>query len=166
MTQSLYHYTNDFLEVKAQLDAMYDPEDEVYKDTLEYYEDNIATKAENIIKYCEELLGLAELQKAEAKRLNEAAKAKENKANRLMEYLDNSMKAMGVKNLQAGLYKLTYHKGREVVEVDEDILPDDYWVEQPKKPMSKPELKKLIESGVEVKGVCIKKNPDSLQVKR
>lgn len=166
MTQTLYHYTNDFLEVKAKLDELYDPEDEVYIDTLEYYEDNIATKAENIIKYREELLGLAELQKAEAKRLAESAKAKENRAEALLEYLDSSLKAMELDSLQAGLYKLNYRKGREIVEVDEDSLPDEYWIEQPKKPMSKPELKKLIEGGLEVKGVCIKRNPDSLQIKR
>jgi len=164
MMKSLYQYTNDFLAVKAELDEL-DLDSETYADTLEQYEADIADKAENIIKYRNELLGLAELQKEEAKNLVEAAKAKEAKAASLVKYLDETMKAIEAKELQAGVYKLDYRKGSEVVEVDEDKLPKKYFIPQPSKPMSKPELKKLLKEGKEIEGVCLKRNPDSLQIK-
>lgn len=162
-TRSLYHYTEEFLAVRAALEAA-DVDETVFHDTLEAYEDTIASKMENVIKYRNELLGLAELQKAEAKKLNEAAKAKEAAAERLKDYMDQTMKAIGSKELQAGAYKLKYRKGSEVVIVDEEKLPDMYWVEQDPVPMSKPELKKLIQAGEEIDGVCLKRNPDTLQI--
>ena len=160
---SLYHYTHEFLEVKAQLDTL-DLDEETYRDTLESYEANIADKAENLVKYRNELLGLAQIQKEEAKKLNEAAKRKEEKAQRLVEYLDYVMQATGHVELQAGVYTLKYRKGSEIVEIDEGKLPEQYWVKQPPKPMSKPELKKLLQAGTEVEGVWITRNPDSLQI--
>lgn len=164
MTGSLYHYTHEFLAVKAQLDAL-DLDDAVYADTLEQFEANIAEKAENLIKYRNELLGLAELQKAEAKKFADAAKVKEAKAAAIVQYLDQTLKAIGSKELQAGAYKLNYRKGSEVVEVDEKKLPDMYKIPQPPKPIGKPELKKLLQEGKEIEGVCLKRNPDSLQIK-
>src|SRR6185312_10229504 len=116
-------------------------------------------------KYIQELNGLAELQKAEAKKLTEAAKAKEAKAESMKKYMDQTMKAIGAKEIQAGVYKLMYYKGKEVVAVDEKKLPSKYWVTQPKKPLGKPELKKLLDAGEEIEGVCLKRNPDSLQIK-
>lgn len=161
---SLYHYTEEFLAVKNELEQM-DIDEQTFLDTLEQYEGDIADKMENIVKYRNELLGLAELQKAEAKKLTEAAKAKEEKAASLMEYMDTTMKAIGSKKIQAGAYTVDYLKGREVVIVDEEILPDEYWVEQPKKAMGKPELKKLLADGKEITGVCLKRNPDTLRIK-
>lgn len=162
-TASLFSYTREFLEVKAQLDEL-QLDDEVYADTLEQYEANIVEKAENIIKFRNELLGLAELQKAEAKKLEDAAKAKEAKAEWLVKYLDDTMKAIEAKELQAGAYTLKYRKGVEVVEVDESLLPDEYKVPQPAKPLSKPELRKLLKEGKEIEGVWLRRNPDSLQI--
>lgn len=164
MGQSLYHYTKEFLEVKAELDNM-DLDDLAYAGTLESFEANIADKMENVIKYQKELLGLAAIQKAEAALLIEAAKKKEAKAEALRVYMDNSMKAMNAKTLQAGAFSLGYKKGSEIVEIDESKLPKKYWVPQPKKPMGKPELKKLINEGTKVRGVCITRKPDSLVVK-
>lgn len=162
--QSLYYYTKEFLEVKAELD-MLDLDDETYQDTLESYEGNIAEKMENIIKYQKELLGLAAIQKEAAKELTEASKAKEAKAESLVKYMDQTMKAIGSKSIQAGPYHLGYKKGSESTVVDEALLPKKYWVAQPKKPMSKPELKKLIQSGTKIKGVQLVRAEDSLVIK-
>lgn len=165
MGQSLYHYTKEFLDVKAVLDDM-DLEDETYLGTLESFEANIADKMENVIKYQKEILGLAAFQKEAAKELIEAAKKKEKKAEALTVYMDQAMKAMNAKTLQAGAYSLAYKKGSEITMVDEDKLPEKYWTPVVgRKAMSKPELKKLVQSGTEVEGVCIVRNPDSLVIK-
>jgi hypothetical protein len=164
MTQNLYHYTNEFLEVKAKMD-MLGVDDETYADTLEAYEANITDKMENLIKYQKELLALAAIQKEAAKELTEAAKVKEAKAKRLKEYMDQNMKVLKLKSIQAGPYSLGYKKGSEVTVVDESLLPKKYWVDQPSIPMGKPELKKLVQSGTEIEGVQIVRNPDSLVIK-
>lgn len=164
MGQSLYHYTAEFLEVKAGLEAL-DLNAEDFSDVLESYEDNIAAKMENVIKYQKELLALASVQVAEAKLLTEAAKAKEVKAEALRVYMDQTMKAIGSTSLQAGAYSLGYKKGSESTVVDESSLPKEYWVKQPDKPMGKPELKKLIKAGTKIEGVQLVRAPDSLVIK-
>lgn len=165
MGTSLYQYTNDFLEVKAALEnAGLDPND--FSDALESYEDDITSKMENIIKYHDELIAVSAIQQAESKRFEEASKANVKKAERLKDYMDQTMKAIGASEIQAGAYKLTYQKGREIVVVDEDKLPTEYWTTvSTKKAMTKPELKKLIDAGKEIEGVCLKRNPDTLQIK-
>lgn len=165
MSKSLYSYTTDFLDIRNALeDADYD--EELISDTLESYEDDIASKMENIIKYQNELLGLAELQKAEAKKFTEAATKKIKQAEQLMDYMDSTMKAIGASEIKAGAYSLTYKKGTTITEVDESKLPDEYFTSVTlRKPLGKPELKKLLDAGKEIEGVCLRKNPDKLQVK-
>ena len=72
----------------------------------------------------------------------------------------------GIKKIDAGLFKIGFLKGREVVEVDESKLPDNYWkVEEVRKPMSKTDVKVRLKSGVEIDGVKLTREPDTLQIK-
>ena len=165
MTQaSLYHYTKEFLEVKNALDNMEHNED-AYIDTLDSFKELIIDKAEDVIKYRNELLALAKAQKEEANRMLEASKKKEQKADTILGYLDNTMRAMEVTELKAGNFTLKYKKGSESTHVDEKLLPEAYWVPQKPKPMGKDELKKLVKAGKEIPGVSVVRSPDSLQVK-
>ena len=52
-----------------------------------------------------------------------------------------------------------------MVEVDESILPEEYFVPQPSKPIGKPELKKAIKSGKVIPGVKLVRKEDTLQIK-
>lgn len=161
---SLYNYTQEFLELKAQLEEL-DLDPKAFADTLESYEDNISDKAENIIKYSDELKAEAEMLKAQSKKFSEAATKKQKKADDLLAYLDENLKKMGIKELQAGMFKLSYRKPSKVTLVDEELLPKDYWIKQPDKPMSKPELKKLVDAGTKIVGVSIVDGSSNLQVK-
>lgn len=162
---SLYNYTNDFVEIKQLLESM-DLNADVMQDTLASYGELVEAKAENLIKFREELVALAKLQKEEAKRLIEAANVKERKADHLLDYLDESLKKMGLKEMQAGVFKVNYRAGSKVTLVDTEKLPKKYWIKQEPKPMGKPELKKLVESGTKIAGVSIVRGADSIQVKR
>lgn len=165
MTQpSLYHYTKEFLEMKGLLDGL-DHDEQLLIDTLEAHKELIIDKAEDVIKYQQELLALAEAQKIEANRMLEAAKKKIQKADTIFASLDTTMKAMDLRELKAGSFTLKYKKGSESTHVDEDLLPEVYWLAQPPKPMGKTELKKLLKEGFEIPGVKIVRGPDSLQVK-
>lgn len=140
--------------------------EDVKNDTLEWYKDNIIEHAEDLIKYRLELLALAEAQKAEAAKMVAASKAKEAQAEYIMSELDEAMKIIGEKEIQAGNYKLKYKKGSKVTEVDTAVLPKEYWTSKVvETPMTKPELKKLVEAGTEIAGVSIIQNPDKLEVK-
>lgn len=163
---TLYHLTNEFLEVVSQLEEM-ELDQETLSDTLEALQMPLEQKAENVIKYVRSLEALADAKKLEAKRLSEAASADLKKAENLLSYLDMNLKRANIKNLQAGVFELKYKKGSEVVEVDELVLKEhpQYWVAQAPKPMGKPELKKLIKDGVEIPGVQIIRKPDVLVVK-
>lgn len=163
---TLYEYSRQFQNLKAQLDDLNLDEGQV-TDVLDGSQElmDFEEKAENVIKYIKELEGLAEMQEAEAKRLQDAAKSKKNKAANLMDYLDFCMQQANLKEVKAGTFTLKYHKGSEVVEVDTDRLPQEFWIPQDAKPMGKTDLKKLLKEGAQIEGVSLVRKPDSLKVK-
>lgn len=165
MKESLYTLTNEFNEMLAQLEEMeIDPE--VLKDTLDSLQAPIEEKVENIIKYSRSLLALADAKKLEAKKLSDSASKDLKKAEMLNKYLEENLRKANIKTLQAGIFSLGWRKGSEVVEIDESKLPENYWkVEEVRKPMSKPDLKLRLKSGVEIPGVSLIRKEDTLVVK-
>lgn len=163
---SLYSLTTEFLQVANKLEEM-ELDQETIADTLESLQLPLEDKAENIIKYAKNIQAMAEARKNESKRLAELAKADEKRAERILSYLDDSMKMMGKKKLTAGVFQVSYRKGVEVVEVDTERLPEEYWIlpEVKPQPIGKPELKKIIKEGKEIDGVRLVRKADSLVVK-
>ena len=163
---SLYTLTNEFLQVAAQLEEMELDQDTI-TDTLESLQLPIEEKAENIIKFVKNIEAMAEARKSESKRLAELAATDLKRAERLLSYLDDSLRMLGKKKLTAGVFEVGYRKGVEVVEVDEERLPQEYWItpEPTPKPIGKPELKKLLKEGKEIPGVTLKRNSDKLVIK-
>jgi chromosome segregation ATPase len=161
---SLYQLSHEFLAIKAQLEEA-EIDEETLSDTLESLQMPIEEKAENVVKYMKELEALAEAKKAEAEILRKAAESDLKKAENLKKYLQDNLNKLGIKKLQAGLFSLSFRKGSEVVEVDENQLPEQYFVPQEPTPLGKSDLKKLIKEGNEIPGVQIVRKPDSLQVK-
>lgn len=165
MSVSLYELTNNFLETMNQLESM-ELDQETINDTLESLQMPLEEKAENVVKYIKSLEALADAKKLEAKRLSDSASADLKKAESLKTYLQSNLERANIKKLQAGVFALSFRKGSEVVEVDEMKLPKEYWLTQViEKPVGKPELKKLIKSGVEIPGVHIMRKPDTLTIK-
>jgi hypothetical protein len=166
---SLYDLSIEFLQVAQALEEM-DLDQETIEDTLESFQGSIEEKAENIIKYTKNLEAMAEARKAEAKRLNELVAKDTKKAERLLNYLDESLRMIGKKKLTAGIFEVGYRKGVEVVKVDESRLPlfverPDLYIPVEPKPIGKPELKKMLKEGAEIPGVTLERNPDKLVVK-
>lgn len=170
---SLYTLTNEFLNIKFQLEEM-ELDQETIANTLESLDLPIEQKAENIIKLSKNIEALAEMRKAEAKRLTELANADLKKAQMLLENLDTSLRVMGKTKLQAGIFQVSYRKGSEVVEVDENHIPDHIVIDgvrnelkipQPKKLISKTELKALIKKGAQIDGVSLVRKSDNMVIK-
>jgi FKBP-type peptidyl-prolyl cis-trans isomerase len=163
---NLYTLTNEFMEiVKYMEDLELDPE--VLQDTLDSMKAPIEEKVENMVKYMKSLEALADAKKLEAKRLSESASADLKKAEFFKNYMADNLNKAGIKKLQAGVFSLAFKTGSEITVVDESKLPEEYWAVQDPvlKPIGKPQLKKLLQSGIEIPGVSLVRNPDSLVVK-
>lgn len=163
---SLYNLTTEFLQISNQLEEM-ELDSEVIADTLDSLQEPIESKAENIIKYAKNIQAMADARKAEAKRLTELAAADLKRADRLLGYLNDTLVMLGKKKLTAGVFEVKFRRGLEVVEVDTERLPPEYWIlpEVKPQPIGKPELKKMIKEGKEIDGVRLVRRPDSLVVK-
>ncbi|HSX49285.1 MAG TPA: siphovirus Gp157 family protein, partial [Candidatus Saccharimonadales bacterium] len=108
----------------------------------------------------------------EAKRLSDSASADIKKVEWFKNYMADNLNKTGIKKLQAGVFALSFRKGAEVVEVDENKVPSYenmpyLYVKQEPKLISKTDLKKIIKSydGQEIPGVTLVRKPDSLVVK-
>ena len=166
---NLYTLTNEFNEMASQLEEMeLDPE--VFQDTLDSLQAPIEEKIENIVKYMKSLEALADAKKLEAKKLSDSASSDLKKAEFFKNYMADNLKKANINTIQAGVFQLKFKKGSEVVLVDETKTPSfaeapNLYLYQEPKLISKPDLKKLIQSGKEIQGVKIVRNPDALVVK-
>lgn len=142
---------------------------EAYEVTLESFKALVADGSEGLAKYVKELQAIATIQENEAKELAEMAKKTAKKAENAMAQIAQCLTVMGLEEVQAGPYKFKFKKGSTVTEVDEAELPEAYWTTKApppvRKPFTKPELKKLVDGGISIKGVRIVQNPPKLELK-
>jgi hypothetical protein len=175
MMGSLYEITQEFLEFQKQLEEM-DLEDELFKDTLDSAMFPIEVKTENIIKHIKTLEALADAKKLEAKRLSDSASSDLKKVEWFKNYLTDNLNKAGIKKLQAGVFNVGFRKGSEVVEVNEEEVPEAiarvggvFRLKEPQPPklISKTEIKKILKEHPEIKipGVSLVRKPDTLTVK-
>lgn len=134
------------------------------QDTLDALELELEEKVENIAKVVKNYEAMAAARKAEAKRLKEAAEKDEAKADRLKEYLRFYLQRLGKKKVETNIFTVRLQKGRESIVVDEEKLPDEYWVVE-RKPMGKTVLKELLKEKGEIPGVSVVQGEESLVIR-
>lgn len=159
MSFKLYELTDYLQQVQDLLE-----QGEDVQDTLEAIEMAFEEKVEGIVKVIRNFEARAEAKKNEAKRLREQAEVDLNHAQRLKEYLRYELQKVGKQKVQTDLFTVSIRKGRESIEVDENLLPADYWRIE-RKPFSKTELKKLIQEGKEIPGVQIVRGEDTISIR-
>lgn len=157
----LYEIANDLREV---LELAANTEDDNYKDTLEMVQFEFAEKAEGIALYIKELLAEAEAIKAEEKVLEGRRKAKENKAERLKQYLDDSMKRTKTPKLETSKVVLSYRKSSTVNIINQDLLPEGFTEVVETLKIDKKKIADAIKQGNEVPGAELVENRN-LQIK-
>jgi hypothetical protein len=85
--------------------------------------------------------------------------------------MTDNLKKAGINKLQAGVFSLGWRKGSEVVQIDESRVPayEDapHLYEVEPKLYGKATFKKLLKENpeIEIPGVSLVRNPDSLVVK-
>ena len=133
-TNTLYELSEDYLRL---LDLLEDPEsdEQALEVELDHISGLIAQKAEAIAGLVAHIEGLADARHAEAKRLDERARADERHAQRLRDYVLRHMLAIGSTRIETTRFSLHVRNNPLAVEVLEEMLvPEEFWRTPPPPP--------------------------------
>ena len=128
---------------------------------FEELELSLNDKLDNCQKWILENSAKVEALKKESKRLNDKAKAIENKTDRLKELMKLSLVASG-KTIKTDIFTFSLRKSKAVQVADENELPRNYV--RIEKKADKKAIKEALENGIEIPGCSISENV-SLSVK-
>lgn len=125
---SLYSITNELLTVIEGGMVVDDNSGEILfdADNLEELEGDYFDKLEACGLYCKNELAEIEAMRAEEKRLADRRRVKENKVNRLKEYMLQSMDATETKRLDTPKIYISKRKSQKVIIDDEKKIPAIY----------------------------------------
>lgn len=127
-------------------------DEELLKDTLESIDEDIELKADNYARVLVELDGQINTLKAEEKRLADKRKAIENNVKRMKQSLEESMRLTGKTKFKTDFFSFNIQKNPVSVKViDESLIDENYFVEQPKK-LDKQQLKEDLKMGANILG--------------
>ncbi len=128
---------------------------------FEELELSLNDKLDNCQKWILENSAKVEALKKESKRLNDKAKAIENKTDRLKELMKLSLVASG-KTIKTDIFTFSLRKSKAVQVADENELPRNYV--RIEKKADKKAIKEALENGIEIPGCSFAENV-SLSVK-
>jgi len=161
---NLYELSHQYQNALESLSDM-DLPDEVLKDTLEALGGELMDKYKNVALYKQNLMVVAQAKKDAAKSLNDQAKAIENKAMRLMDYLDENMKRNNITEITCPYFTVKYRKNPPSVIIDdESLLPESMVRTKTTTAPDKAAIKKAIQSGEHVAGARVVQN-ETLTIK-
>lgn len=106
-------------------------------------------KIEGVILWRKDLVAEMDAVKAEAKKLNERAKALENKSEQLKRWISFALNGEKFKTERCSV---SYRKSTSIVIDDVYALPADVYKEMSEEWISKSKIKDMLEAGEEVKG--------------
>jgi regulator of sigma D len=122
-------------------------------EAMDGLEVELADKADRIAHVVNGFRAMAAARKERAKRENAAAKALENKADRLTDYLSHCLTQVGVSELDTRDNTFKFKKLPAIAVIDnEDALMGDFLKEKTTITPDKAKIKKALQSGVDVIG--------------
>lgn len=165
----LYEIANDYLALMQAIDNDEIPE-EAISDTLEAITGEVEVKADNIACLLKNLDADIVAIKAEETRLAERRKAKEKSAERVKQYLADTLQRMSIDKVETARNKISFRKSESVEVFDENAFvkwalgnrDDLLTFTDPK--VNKTEVKKALKSGVEIEGAQLVSNMN-IQIK-
>jgi autotransporter translocation and assembly factor TamB len=134
------------------------------RDTLESLDGDLEDKADNIAYLIKSLKCEAEAIKGEAKTLQERAKAKEIKADKLTQYLFDTMKQLDKPKIETARNVLSIKKNPVSVVTLDGFYHDEYMNEVVEIRLDKAKLKEDLKAGVVVDGAWLEQK-ERLEVK-
>jgi len=154
MNLSLYSLTNEY---QVAMEFLTDPENEIdditIADTLESLEGTLQDKMLNVGRFIDSIESMAEKIKENESRQKRRRISLETKAERLRDYLINSMFNTGFKKVSAIDIELSMANlpGKVIID-DEEEIPDEYFREQHVRIVSKQDISSAIKSGKVIPG--------------
>jgi len=128
------------------------PQD-VIDDTLEGLTGEIEAKCESVAMWRENQLVIAEAKKQRAKKLNDEAKAIENAANKMIDYLDENMSKVGIESIECDYFTIRYQKNPPSVEIEDlNKIPISYIKSKTTESADKAAIKKALQNGAVIEG--------------
>lgn len=164
MKVSLYELTNDLEEIISLLEQEDLPREqfeEIYNHLMEL----IVNKSENTIKYIRNIESRIAVAKAEEDRLKTYRQAEEKKLKRLKEYMVLCLKQANINKLETGIGRISLRKVPVSVEIDENLIPNEYKEIQTVSKTDKNYIKKLLLEGEVIKGARLVEDKYTLTVK-
>lgn len=165
----LYEIANDYIALLNAIDEGEIPE-EAIADTLEAITGEINEKADNIACLLKDLDADIVAIKAEETRLAERRKAKEKSAERIKQYLADTLQRMSIDKVETARNKISFRKSESVEVLDEYSFIQ--WAQENREELltysapkvNKTEIKKALKSGDEIAGVRLVIN-QNIQIK-
>jgi len=159
----LYELTEMYQNISNLIEE--DADNETLEKALDEITDNIQMKAENMAKLIKSIEGNINALKDEEKRLQAKRKALENKVVNIKEYLENQLKAMGLKKVQGNLFTVSIQKNPQSVNIlNEDLIPEKFKEVVTTTKIDRRELLLALKEGQEIEGVEIKQT-ESLRIR-
>jgi seryl-tRNA synthetase len=151
---NLFEISREYRDAADTLAEM-DLDETTVRDTLESISGDLSTKAQNIGFVIKNMESTAEQIKAHAKAMLDRAKALENRASNVKQYLFDGMKLANVPKIETPFFKLAIRDNPAAVQIDdESLIPASYKTE-PVPPLPAPDKKLIaaaLKDGFEVPG--------------
>ena len=154
----LYELTAEY---QSLVDAMEQSEDastdEGLHEDLAGILDEIDRKAEYLARVVKTLEAEADAFKSAADELTKKSKARDNRANSIKRYLEESLRSAGIEKIKGELFTVSIQQNNPSVFVtDEKSIPNDYWIQQEPK-LDRRQVLDDLKSGVNIPGAEIQR---------
>lgn len=163
---TLYELTEQYMQLLAMAeDADTDPD--VLADTMEGLTGELEEKADGYAKVIKSLQADAETIKAEEKRLHDRRTAIENNVDRLMQSLENAMRACNKPKFKTELFSFNIQKNPASVVMDEaciENIPAEYLVFQDPK-IDRKKIKEDLQAGKDLDGIAHLEQSEKLRIR-
>ena len=162
---TLFALTTEYRDAAMKL-AELDMDAETVADTLESLSGELETKAQGVAHMVRSLEADAAAVKQWSKDAAERAKAIENRAESLRDYLARCMEACGIEKISGPGVELSFRKSSAVVVDGADLIPAEFMRTKPapEPEPDKPAIAAALKSGKEVPGAHLERRK-SLQIR-
>lgn len=162
---NIFQINQQYLQIAQILEENGGEITEELESELAINREQLETKGINYALVIRQIDGESEILDREIKRLQGLKKAKDNVLERLKNTIKDAMLLHGVDSIKGDLINLSIRKSpASVIVENEDLIPDSYKIEQPKKVDKKLILDDL-KKGIEVAGTTLKTDGKGLTIK-
>ena len=154
----------EFLEANGILPEEVEGFEKEIKEQIKSYQEEVKEYINYKLKERQDLLIPIPGYDEEIKRLTDLKKEKQNKAEKIENWIDYLLKAFQIEKMETDLNKLSFRKSESVSIFDEEAIPSEYKKEVVSVSIDKTEIKKAIKEWKEIPGATITEK-QNLQIK-